>query len=60
MKKIVVTGIAMATMLFSLAGCYWPGPWHDRHHHDRDRERDERHDNRDDDDHYRDDHFHHR
>jgi len=56
MKKIVMAGVAMAAMLLSLSGCYWPGPWH--HHHDRDGDRYERHDSRGGYDHHRDDDGH--
>lgn len=45
MKRFVVAGVAMAAILLSLSGCYWPGPWH-HHHHDRDGDRYERNDSR--------------
>jgi hypothetical protein len=32
MKKIVAVSI-LSLMLLVLGGCYWPGYWHDRHHH---------------------------
>lgn len=61
MKKFVMAGIAMAAVLVSLTGCYWPGPWH---HHDRDRDRYERNDSRGGYDHHRDgdhdDHYYRR
>ena len=50
MKKFVVAGVAMAAMLLSLSGCYWPGHWQ---HHDRDGGRYERYDSRGGYDYYR-------
>ena len=38
MKKIIMLGIVLATILVSLGGCCWPGYWHDgygRGRHDR-------------------------
>ncbi|MDD2467721.1 MAG: hypothetical protein PHI97_27390 [Desulfobulbus sp.] len=61
MKINILTAIVMGVTLFSLTGCYWPGPWHDRHHHDRgDGGRYERHDNRDGYGHDRGDHYYRR
>jgi len=31
MKRIIMLGIVLVTILISLGGCYWPGPWHEGH-----------------------------
>jgi hypothetical protein len=49
MKRIIISGIILVTMLASLGGCYWGYPDHgrgggydrgDRHNHDRGERRD--------------------
>jgi hypothetical protein len=35
MKKNVLLGLVLMTILASLAGCHWPGPWHHMNGHDR-------------------------
>lgn len=43
MYKIIAASI-LSIMLLSLGGCYWPGYWHDRHHHGGYRQDQYRHD----------------